>query len=191
MTTLPAGLTLFPLTSETLRPTSERVRAFCLGTIKETYGYEYRRDWHWDLDSLLSPQRSPYLADRRGAFYVLRQENGTIAGTAGIRCLVTSQNILQRYGARYLDHDAVGYLCRVYVGKPCRKRGLGDVLINLCREQASRLGYSLLYFHCERQAARLRAYWESHGFSCFAEDAMSAHYDGPVLARQSSHPAAA
>lgn len=173
-------MTPFQLKTDTDPGTLEEVRAHCLRTIKDAYGYDYRPDWHWDLDSLQNPPRCPYFAAQSGAFYALKGENGDIIGTAAIRGLVTSENILQLYGGRYSNPHEVAYLCRVYIDRRHRKRGLGDLLVDLCREAAASLGYRAMYFHCERRAHRLRAYWESHGFSCFAEDGMSAHYEGPL-----------
>jgi GNAT superfamily N-acetyltransferase len=182
MNNLSPGLTLFQLTADTPRDMLEQVRTHCLAAIKDAYGYDYRQDWHWDLDSLLSPHQSPYFSAKNGAFYALRAKDDGIIGTAAIRSLSTSPNIMERYGARYAEPDEVAYLCRVYVVWRHRKQGLGDFLVDLCRKDALSRGYRTMYFHCERDAKRLRVYWESQGFSCFAEDGMSAHYDGPLAA---------
>jgi GNAT superfamily N-acetyltransferase len=182
MNSLSPGPILYQLTADAPRDTLEQVRTHCLAAIKDAYGYGYRQDWHWDLDSLLSPNRSPYFSAQNGAFYALRTKDDGIIGTAAIRSLSTSPNIMERYGARYPKPEEVAYLCRVYVVRRCRKQGLGDFLVGLCREAALSLGYRTIYFHCERDAMRLRAYWESQGFTCFAEDGMSAHYDGLLSA---------
>lgn len=180
MTGLPQDITLSQLDKDTPRDRLVEVRAYCLDAIKDAYGYDYRPDWHWDLDSLFTPAHSPYFCEQNGAFYMLQAEDRAFIGTAAIRCLSSSPNIVERYGARYPAPKSVAYLCRVYVHRQHRKQGLGDALTRLCRQTAHRRDYQAIYFHCDRKARRLRIYWESLGFTCFAEDDMSAHYEASL-----------
>ena len=182
MTGLLQGITLCQLDKHTSPATLALARAHCLSAIQDAYGYDYRPDWHWDLDSLLTPEHSPYFCGRNGAFFILSGGDQAVIGTAGIRCLSSSPSILESYGARYPRPTEVAYLCRVYVDRQHRKQGLGDYLTKLCRQGARDRGYQAIYFHCDRRALRLRAYWESLGFTCFAEDDMSAHYDTVITA---------
>ena len=83
----PHGLSLARL-EDTPSTAHDAARRFCLETIKEFYGFDYRRDWHVDLDSLLLPAvENHYSGLHRGAFWTLRDASGTLLATAGMRHL--------------------------------------------------------------------------------------------------------
>src|SRR5688572_19167075 len=72
------GLTLSQFEDD--RSLAEDCRRFCLRTIRSTYGYDYRPEWHDDLDSLREPAACHYTASNRGVFFVLRDADGHVVG---------------------------------------------------------------------------------------------------------------
>jgi GNAT superfamily N-acetyltransferase len=172
------GLTLSQLEDD--RSLAEDCRRFCLRTIRSTYGYDYRPEWHDDLDSLREPAACHYTASNRGAFFVLRNAEGHVVGTAGVRGLRYKPDIAAMFARRYPDTDRVAFNGRLYVDPAWRKQGLGCTLIALREEAARRLGYTTVYLHCDAKAERLRRYWLRQGFRLVAADDAVAHYDKPL-----------
>lgn len=175
------------LTPDTPREVLEAARSYCLRLIKLTYGYDYRADWHADLDGLLEMRTSPYAPEQRGAFYILKNEAGEIVASAGLRALTTRPDILAMAGSRYPTPETVASHWRMYVDPAYRKQGLGKTLMAMRREQALQYGYDTVYFHCSAGAKKLRDYWERNGFTCFAEDTETAHYDGALTQGATAH----
>lgn len=88
-------------------------RAFCLDAIKEFYDFDYRPDWHADLDSLLLPApQNHYSASNRGAFC---DADGSLVATAGIRRLGWKPQLVTAFAERCPEPEAVSSLWRVYV----------------------------------------------------------------------------
>ena len=156
---------------------AEDCRRFCLGIIKTTYGYDYRPDWHDDLDSLREGEASHYAPGNRGAFFALRDAEANVVGTAGMRGLSYKPSIAGLFTRRYPDIERVAFNGRMYVDPAWRKQGLGRILIGVREEAARRMGYATLYHHCDAKAERLRRYWVRQGFRLVAEDDAVAHYD--------------
>lgn len=178
---IPAGLTICQL-SPADTALAKACREFCLRMIKLTYGYDYTPEWHVDLDSLLQGEASHYSAANRGAFFVVRDEGGNVVGTCGMRGLRWKPNMVEQFKDRYGDAENVGSNWRMYVDPAWRKQGLGSVLIALRQQAAAKYGYHTLYIHCDINAARLRAYWETQGFRLIGTDEDIAHYDKPLKA---------
>ena len=152
-------------------------RRFCLRIIKLTYGYDYRPDWHDDLDSLREGEASHYAPGNRGAFFAVRDAKGNVVGTAGMRGLSYRPIIAALFTRRYPDIERVAFNGRVYVDPAWRKHGLGRLLIGVRENAARSMGYATLYHHCDAKAERLRQYWIGQGFRLVAEGDAVAHYD--------------
>jgi GNAT superfamily N-acetyltransferase len=173
----PAGLTLAQLREDSSRDHAQ-ARQFCLDTIKEFYGFEYRRDWHVDLDSLLLPATANhYSRHHRGAFWILRNQAGEIAATAAIRHLGWKPNIVTMFPERYPRGEDIASIWRVYVRKDLRRHGLGRWLTALCEQEATRLGYRAMYLHCTTDALATVAFWQSVGYRIIEADAETTHLD--------------
>jgi GNAT superfamily N-acetyltransferase len=137
-------------------------RRFCLNTILEFYGVDYRRDGHVDLDSLLLPaEQNHYSRQNRGAFWTLRDAAGAIVGTAGIRHLAWKPNLPAMFPDRYPSGEDVASLWRVYVRKDWRGRGLGRWLTALSEDSAARLGFATMYLHASSDAPATLAFWQA------------------------------
>jgi GNAT superfamily N-acetyltransferase len=155
-----------------LRPAEgSEVRDFCLATIREAFGYDYRPDWHADIDELRLPVNG-YHPDRGGAFLVVRQD-GAMIGCGGLRCLTTSQHLAARFAPRYGDPAAIGAIWRVYVDPHWRGAGIGSLLATRLGQEAGAIGYDRLYLHTSANTPRSVAFWERQGYEAFDYDGES------------------
>jgi GNAT superfamily N-acetyltransferase len=153
-------------------------RQFCLDTIREVYGTEYRPDWHADLDSLLvASEHSWFSRENRGAFWSLHSPAGEIVATAGLYRLAWKPNLTAAFADRYPSADDVAQLVRVYVRKDQRGRGIGQWLSALAEAQARRLGFPTLYLHANTDTEATIAFWRGQGFSEFAAADGTTHFD--------------
>jgi GNAT superfamily N-acetyltransferase len=173
----PAGLRLAQL-PEALSPDHAEARQFCLDTIKEFYGFDYRPDWHEDLDSLLLPATgNQYSRHHRGAFWILRNQAGEIAATAAVRHLGWKPNIVTMFRERYPRGEDIASIWRVYVREDLRRRGLGRWLTALCEKEATRLGYRAMYLHATSDALATVAFWQSVGYGIIEADQTTTHFE--------------
>ncbi|MBI1774130.1 MAG: GNAT family N-acetyltransferase [Proteobacteria bacterium] len=176
----PEGLVLRRLADRSTAAHTE-ARAFCLDVIKEFYGFDYRADWHEDLDSLCgSSAKNHYSTVNLGAFWTLSLSDGAIVAAAGVRAITWKPRIVDAYAERYESVERVGSLWRVYVRKDRRRRGLGSWLARLAEVEARRLGFSVMYLHANADAAATIAFWEACGYVLFESRDMTAHMDKPI-----------
>jgi len=162
---------------------AEQIREYCLATVKEVYGFDYREDWHRDLDSLLLGEASDYAHGQRGCMLVLQNEKGEVIGTAGMRGLFWKPNMVEMFQERYGDCQQVASNWRMYIRADYRKQGMGKILVTLREMAAIRYGYTRMYLHCDINAIRLRNHWEVLGFSNFCNEGQTAHYDKELSER--------
>jgi GNAT superfamily N-acetyltransferase len=144
------------------------VQAFCLATIHEAFGYEYRPDWHGDIDQLTEPVHCYHPA--RGGAFVVARVGPSIAGCGGLRPLATHDRLAGRFAGRYGAGREVGSIWRVYVSAPLRSRGLGHRIAAELEREASRLGYRRLYLHTSARTPRSVEFWQRQGFEPFSHD---------------------
>ena len=174
------GLTLSLLPDDP-GPEHAAAREFCLAVIKQHYGFDYRQDWHGDLDSLLlSPEKNHYSAANRGAFWTLKAPHGAIAATAAIKVLSWQPTVLADIGPRYSDISKTATLVRAYVAKERRGGGIGKWLNELCESHARASGYSLMYLHASTDAPATIAFWKRCGYVEFGAFGFSTHFDKPL-----------
>ena len=186
-TQAPAGLRLTLLADEP-GPEHAEARQFCLDTIKEFYGFDYRPDWHADLDSLLLPAtENHYSAAHRGAFWTLRDGTGDVVATGGIRHLAWKPNIVAMFPDRYARGEEIASLWRVYVRKDRRKGGIGRWLSALCEAEAHRLGYGTMYLHASSDALATLAFWEAVGYEFLGACETSSHFDKAIGTERVGH----
>ncbi len=174
---LPSGLKLERLGDEPgARHTA--ARTFCLGVIKEFYGFDYRPDWHGDLDSLEKPAAQCHFSTvNRGAFWMATEPNGSIAASAGIKRLSWHPNVLESLPGRYPRPEVVATLMRAYVRKDLRGGGVGRMLSNICEREARRLGYETIYLHASADAVATIAFWTARGYTPIGAFGFSMHFD--------------
>lgn len=173
----PHGLTcrFVPEGSQKLRAAA---RSFCLETIREVYGTEYRPDWHADLDSLTGRiERCWFSAGNRGAFWSLHAPEGDIVATAGLYRLAWKPNLAVAFADRYPSADAVAQLVRVYVRRDRRGQGIGRWLTALAEAEARRREVAILYLHASSDRAATIGFWRSRGFAEFAAGEGTTHFD--------------
>ena len=191
------GMELSPppdgLTNEFVPDASRERRAaarrFCLDTIRDVYGTEYRPDWHTDLDSLIgSPERCWFSRDNRGAFWSLNAPGGEIIATAGLYRLAWKPHLAAALAGRYPSADEVVQLVRVYVRKDRRGRGIGRWLTACAESQARRLGFPTLYLHANTDTEATIAFWRGQGFEEFADVDGTTHFDKALAANSRTHP---
>lgn len=176
----PDGLTLHRL-GDVPGPEHSAARAFCLAVIKEFFGFDYRSDWHGDLDCLEKPAaRSHFSAANGGAFWTLIDAGGAIAATAGTKRLTWHPNVIEALPGRYPRPDKVATLMRAYVRKDLRGGGIGRFLCALCEDEAKRLGYEAIYLHASAGAAATIAFWRSRGYTPIGDFGSSTHFDKPL-----------
>lgn len=153
-------------------------RAFCLSTIKEFYNFDYRKDWHEDLDSLcLAGAGNHYAPVNRGAFWYLTGSDGEIVATAGVRHLEWKPAILEAFKERYPDPRRIASLWRLYVRKDLRGAGIGRKLNALAEAEAVKLGYDTMYLHASSDAAATISFWKAMGYEDIGEYEFSTHFD--------------
>ncbi|PZP39145.1 MAG: hypothetical protein DI585_05085 [Pseudomonas fluorescens] len=173
---LPAGVTISQWHPEDVK-TGEEARAFCLAMIKSVYGYDYRADWHKDLDSLLKGDESWYTIANKGTFLVLRNAEGTVIGTGGIHPISRKPVLMPMFEGRYTTWESVAALGRTYILPEYRGLGMSRVLVAMLEHAAERMGYAHMNLHCEESAIRLRNHWESFGFTHILNEDSASHYD--------------
>jgi GNAT superfamily N-acetyltransferase len=163
-------------------PDHAAARAFCLSVIKEFYGFDYRPDWHVDLDSLTKPApQSHFSAVNRGAFWTLTTPDGAIVATTGLGRLAWRPNVLEALPGRYPDVDKVATLMRCYVRKDLRGQGIGARLNALCEAEAHRLGYTTMYLHASADAPATIAFWTARGYAPIGAFGFSTHFDKSLV----------
>lgn len=157
-----------------------QARTFCLSTIKDTYGYDYRPDWHADLDSLTQGESSRYNPASGGVFLVVQNLNGDIVGTGGAYSLTHKPHFIALFGGKYANPAQVACMGRTYLQKQYRGNALSRTLVPMLEAAAAGYGYTHMCLDCEASAARLRNHWESFGFTTVIEDGSTAFYDKSV-----------
>ncbi|MEM9132321.1 MAG: GNAT family N-acetyltransferase [Actinomycetota bacterium] len=159
-----------------------RLRTFCLAMIKEAFGFDYRPDWHADLDAMCEGEHD-YDSDRRGAFLVARRQ-GVIVGCGALKRLEARPELAARFGDRYAEPDRIGSIWRVYIDPDHRCHGLGAELSARLEALAAGLGYDRLYLHTSANARRSVAFWEGCGYEPFlaeeGPDEVTLHLDKNV-----------
>lgn len=176
----PDHLTL-ALLSNKPGPEHRAARQFCLDVIKEFYGFDYRQDWHADLDSLLlSAVENHYSAINRGAFWTLSEPGGDLVATAAIRHLGWKPNLVTAFAERYPNPKNVASLWRLYVRKDARGKRLGTWLNDLSEREAARLGYASMYLHATSDAAATIGFWTAKGYERIGEFGESIHFGKPL-----------
>lgn len=159
-----------------------QARQFCLDVIKEFYGFDYRPDWHGDLDSLLLPPAGNHFSSlHRGAFWIVENRNGEIVATTGIRHLGWKPNCAMLFSDLYGDGTGIASLWRQYVRKDMRGRGLGKKLAALCENEALSRGYERMYLHASSHASATVGFWKSRGYVAIADDGETIHFDKPLI----------
>lgn len=177
---VPHGLTL-KLLGDTPGPEHARARQFCLDVIKEFYGFDYKPEWHEDLDSLNLPaQKNHYSPQNRSAFWTVTTPEGELIATAGLRDLSWKPTLLQELSARYPVPDEVASLWRVYIRKDWRSRGLGKWLARLSEDKARELGYKTMYLHASTDATDTMKFWQACGYDDFGTITFSTHFDKKI-----------
>jgi len=144
-------------------------RAFCLETIKEVYGIDYRAGWHQDLDDMLTSQ-NVYLPQNKGWFIAIRDENNKLVACAGLRSLATRPNLAERFLSRWPDPTSVGALWRSYVATDYRGQGLGTAMKQRRLAKAREMGYEHAYLHASKSNPVAIAFGKKFGFTEFAQD---------------------
>jgi len=155
-----------------------RARQFCLDVIKEFYGFDYRPDWHGDLDSLLLPPVGNHFSSlHRGAFWIVENGQGEIIATTGIRHLGWKPNCASLFSDLYGDGTGIASLWRQYVRKDLRGLGLGKTLAALCEREALIRGYERMYLHASSDASATVGFWKSRRYAAIADDGETIHFD--------------
>lgn len=153
-------------------------RAFCLAVIKEAYGFDYRADWHADLDSLCLPSlANHYAAENRGGFWAARDNTGALVATIGVKRLDWQPALSARLAPRYPRAGEIGAVSRAYVRADLRGQGLGARLTALCVEAARAMGYRTLYLHTNSDAEAAQRFWRSQGWLAFDTFGISTHFE--------------
>ena len=104
----------------------------------------------------------------QGAMYYVAYENDRLLGGAGIAPLE---------GAR----KEICELQKMYVAKPARGKGLGKRLLQLCLQQAKKMGYTHCYLETMTNMQKAQALYQEYGFS-YLKDRMgdTGHFGCPV-----------
>ena len=176
----PAGFELQRL-ADLPGPEHAEARRFCLQTIKEFYGFDYRPEWHQDLDSLLLPaDANHYSRYHAGAFWTLRAPTGAVVATAGIRHLAWKPNIITMFPGRYVRGEDIASLWRLYVRNDMRGHGLGRWLTARCEAEARALGYATMYLHASSEAMATLAFWRAVGYHLVGTCETSTHFEKQI-----------
>ena len=159
----------------------KQVRVFCLQIIKEVYGYDYRPDWHVDLDSLLQ-KNGEYSEKQNGAFFVAL-DNKQLVGTIGIKSLLTKTTLLKKF-PRYGDGKSIGSIWRAYVDKDYRGKGIGKKLVEFAEKFSKDNGHKKIYLHTSKLNPNAVAFWQKRGYEIILEDTdpdQTIHLEKPLI----------
>lgn len=147
----------------------QAARTFCLATIKEVYGIDYRPDWHKDLDDMLTDD-NVYLPKNGGWFILIKDSDGTVVACAGLRALSTRPNLYERFKNRWSHPEKVGALWRSYVAADHRGQGIGTMMKRRRMEKAEELGYEIVYLHASNINPEAITFGKKFGFIEFERD---------------------
>lgn len=145
---------------------AEEAREFCLKIIKEVYGYDYKTEWHSDLDNLLVKD-GIYTQKQKGIFYLALLDN-KIVGTIGIRSLETKPELLEKFKKRYSKIPAS--IWRAYVSEELRNKGIGKKLVSLGELEAKKIKYNKIYLHTSQNNPAAVIFWIRRGYKTFLEE---------------------
>ncbi len=153
-------------------------RGFCLDVIKEVYGFDYRADWHADLDLLCAGgPDNQYAATNQGGFWLVTDDGGGLVATIGIKRLAWQPRLLANLAARYKDSSHVATLTRAYIRQDFRGQGLGARLTRICEAAARDMGYRTIYLHTNADADAAMRFWRGQGWAGFGQFGISAHFE--------------
>lgn len=146
----------------------EQVKRFCLAVIKESYNYDYQKDWAYDLDNLFEIN-DYYRENLHGAFFVATI-NDEVVATAAIRSLSGAPDILNSMAKYFINPQEVAMVTRVYVKKELRGQGIGEKMNNLIEEEALLHNYSMMYLNASRVPDAV-SFWKKMAYQeIFTED---------------------
>lgn len=127
---------------------ADQVKRFCLAVIKESYNYDYQKDWAYDLDNLFKVN-DYYCENLRGSFFVATI-NDEVVATAAIRSLSGAPDILNSMAKYFINPQEVAMVTRVYVKKELRGQNIGQKIYQLLEEDALLKNYSMMYLNASK-----------------------------------------
>ncbi len=158
--------------------THRDARGFCLDVIREVYGFDYRPDWHADLDSLCArAEENQYAARNQGGFWLVTNDGGALIATIGLKKLTWQPRLLADLATRYPDSRRIATLTRAYIHQDFRGQGLGARLTRICEAAAREMGYRTIYLHTNADADAAMRFWRGQGWSGFGQFGISAHFE--------------
>ena len=127
--------------------------------IREDLGYAYNPDWHWDVDDL----QGVYLDHPRHALFVAVDDaSGELLARRPCGRARAHLPAQPRLAGGALRPRADGGVCRVYVGRAHRRRGVARALVDAGRRFVVRDGgYATLSLHTDPRAPGAEPLWRA------------------------------
>lgn len=122
---------------------------------------ESRGDLSWGLEEFTIDEVQPCV--QSGKTYLARQ-NGEFVGTA-----VFTWSDVRIWGREHGRDESAGYLHRLAIKDGFRGQGIGEQIIGWAEDQVREADRDYLRLDCSSGNKRLRAFYESLGFTAFNE----------------------
>jgi GNAT superfamily N-acetyltransferase len=135
------------------------VREHVLRVSRDDIGFEYRPEWHWDVDDL----QGTYVDNPRHALFVaIEADTGTLLGTTSIVNVGPKSPPHPEWLAERYNAPDVAQLLRVYIVRQARRRGIARALVAEARQfTADEGGYRTLYLHTNASVPGAEAFWRA------------------------------
>ncbi|MCF0226132.1 MAG: GNAT family N-acetyltransferase [Methanobrevibacter sp.] len=135
----------------------ESVKEFLLDHIKNTYGYGYTPEFHYDIKNL----KKMYVKDEQSNFYIAKKPNKEIVGCIGIRGY--DKNFEEFKGIYFKNTTAS--IWRLMVDSRYRRQGIATKLVNHVEKFSKSKNYENIYLHTQRNLPGALKFWQSQRYS--------------------------
>jgi GNAT superfamily N-acetyltransferase len=135
------------------------VREHILRVTREDLGYDYRPEWHWDLDDL----QGVYVDHPRQALFLAVDDGtGDLVGTTSVVNVGPNAPPHPIWLAERYNGPTIAQLLRVYVARSHRRRGVAHGLVESARRFVAQAGgYETIYLHTNASVPGAEAFWRA------------------------------
>jgi GNAT superfamily N-acetyltransferase len=136
-----------------------QAREHILRVVRDDLGYDYRREWHWDIDDM----QGVYVDNPRQALFVaVEDDSSEIIGTTSVVNVGPNVPPHPLWIAERYSGPHAAQLLRVYIARDHRRRGVARRLVQCARQfVAVDGGYTTIYLHTNASVPGAEAFWRS------------------------------
>jgi len=133
------------------------IHGFLFNLIDDEFGYGYVARYHQDIIDM----ESHYIAPEKNDFYMaINQKTGRIIGCIGIGAY---DRDFEMFKDAYSPETTVS-VCRVFVDRPWRRKGVASTLVKLGEDFCRRKGYDKIYLYTQKTVEGSLDFWLSNGY---------------------------